>query len=68
MSKQSEFIKVKDAARRIGIRTETMYDWINRGYVPAHRFGRFVRILASDFEEYLNRTRINDGSIKQRNE
>jgi excisionase family DNA binding protein len=58
MTKQQEFIRVKDAAKRVGIRTETMYDWVNRNYFPAHRIGRMIYIRASDFEAFLERTKL----------
>jgi excisionase family DNA binding protein len=54
------FLSARDAARCVGISTHTMYDWINRGYFPSHRFGRTVRILASDFQAFLERTRMNE--------
>ncbi len=53
-------ITARDAARCLGITKSTVYDWIARGYLPAHRFSRTIRIRLSDLEEHIERSAIND--------
>jgi excisionase family DNA binding protein len=55
-----QFITAREAAACIGITKSTMYDWINRGYLPHHRIGRLVRIQRSDLESFIRDTRMND--------
>lgn len=53
-------ITAREAARCIGITKSTFYDWLARGYLPCHRFGRTIRVNTSDLEAYLVRTRMNE--------
>ena len=50
-----EWLKPIDAARRLGVPTKELYRLIDEGALPAYRFGRVIRLLASDVEEYRNR-------------
>ena len=52
-------LKAADAARCLGLTKSTVYDWIARGYLPCHRFGRTIRISVQDLEEYLAKSRLN---------
>lgn len=47
-----EWLKPIDAARRLAISTKELYRLIDEGALPAYRFGRVIRLLASDVEEY----------------
>lgn len=47
-----EWLKPIDAARRLGVSTKELYRLIDQGRLPAYRFGRVVRLLADDVEEY----------------
>ncbi|HEX2117977.1 MAG TPA: helix-turn-helix domain-containing protein [Acidimicrobiales bacterium] len=48
-------MKPVEAARRLRIPTRELYRLIDRGQVPAYKFGRTVRLLVADVEEYLRR-------------
>ena len=50
-----EWLKPAQAARRLGISTRELYRLIDEGEVPAYKFGRAVRLLATDVEEYRRR-------------
>jgi excisionase family DNA binding protein len=54
-----------EAARCIGITKSTAYDWIARGYIPCHRFGRTIRISSADLEAYLSRSRTNNRAVER---
>jgi excisionase family DNA binding protein len=53
-------LKAADAALCIGITKSTVYDWIARGYIPCHRFGRTIRIDARDLADVIAKARLND--------
>ncbi|MDD5726380.1 MAG: helix-turn-helix domain-containing protein [Patescibacteria group bacterium] len=53
-------ITAREAARCVGITKSTFYDWLARGYLPCHRFGRTIRVNTADLQAYLIRTRMND--------
>ena len=46
------WLKPIDAARRLGIPTREVYRLIDEGRLPAYKFGRTIRLLATDVEEY----------------
>ena len=49
---EREWLKPIDAARRLNMPTRELYRLIDRGLLPAYRFGRTVRVLAEDLEAY----------------
>ena len=50
-----EWLKPIEAARRLGIPTRALYRLIDHDQLPAYKFGRTVRLLVADVEEYLRR-------------
>jgi excisionase family DNA binding protein len=60
------FLTAEQAARCVGITKSTMYDWVNRGYIPHHRLGRLVRIQAADLEAFIQGSRFIGTSEKER--
>jgi excisionase family DNA binding protein len=50
-----KWLKPIDVARLLGIRTRDVYRLIDEGELPAYRFGRIIRLLASDVDEYRRR-------------
>ena len=52
---EREWLKPIEVARLLGIRTRELYRLIDEGGLPAYRFGRTVRLLATDVEEYRRR-------------
>ena len=52
-----DWLKPREAARRLGIPTRDLYRLIDEGALPAYKFGRAIRLLASDVEEYRRRQR-----------
>ena len=53
-----EFLTVAEIAALLKVNQMTVRSWIARGELPAHRLGRRVRIRRSDFDSFLERTRI----------
>ncbi len=47
-----EWLKPVDVGRILGIPTREVYRLIDEGMLPAYKFGRTVRLLAADVEEY----------------
>lgn len=50
-------LKAQEAATYLGLAKNTVYDWIQRGYLPHHRFGRTVRIDERDLHAFIDRGR-----------
>lgn len=51
----TEWRKPVDVARELGIATRELYRLIDEGALPAYRFGRTIRLLATDVEAYRRR-------------
>ena len=52
-----EFLTVADVATILRLNQMTVRNWIDQGYLPAFRVGRRIRILRSDLEQFLERSR-----------
>lgn len=52
------------AANRMGITTRTLYRFIDRGDVPAYRFGRVIRLRLSDVDDFVEQCRVEPGSLE----
>ena len=52
------------AANRMGITTRTLYRFIDRGDVPAYRFGRVIRLQLADIDHFVERCRVEPGSLE----
>ena len=52
------------AADRMGITTRTLYRFIDRGDVPAYRFGRVIRLRLSDVDSFIEQCRVEPGSLE----
>jgi excisionase family DNA binding protein len=52
---EREWRKPLDVARELGLPTRELYRLIDAGALPAYRFGRTIRLLASDVEAYRRR-------------
>lgn len=52
------------AADRMGITTRTLYRFIDRGDLPAYRFGRVIRLRLSDVDAFIEDCRVEPGSLE----
>ena len=52
------------AANRMGITTRTLYRFIDRGDLPAYRFGRVIRLKLSDVDSFVEQCRVEPGSLE----
>ena len=52
---ERKWLKPIDVARLLGIPTREVYRLIDQGALPAYKFGRTIRLLATDVEEYRRR-------------
>jgi|DEB0MinimDraft_10_1074344.scaffolds.fasta_scaffold00237_12 excisionase family DNA binding protein len=58
-----QWISTASAAELIGITTRTLYRFINDGELPAYKFGRVIRLKEADVMAYIERCRLQPGSI-----
>ena len=63
-SAEIEWLSTQEAARRLGITTRTLYRFVDQGEIPAYRMGRVIRVQASDVDAYIERSRIQPGTLE----
>ena len=57
------WLSTGDAAKRLGITTRTLYRFLDEGELPGYRFGRVIRLQQTDVEAYIEKCRIEPGSM-----
>lgn len=60
---QIVWLNTETAAKRLGITTRTLYRFINEGGLPAYRMGRVIRVKQDDVDEFIERSRIEPGTL-----
>lgn len=59
-----EWLSTADAAARLGITPRTLYRFIDQGDLVGYRFGRVIRIKATDVDEFIEASRIKPGTLE----
>ena len=65
MSQDDEITRLStgDAAKRLGITTRTLYRFLDEGELLGYRFGRVIRLQQTDVDAYIEKCRIEPGSM-----
>lgn len=64
MTDEIRWLSTGEAARRLGVTARTLYRFIDEGQVPAYRFGRVIRLQASEVDEFIDRCKIQPGTLE----
>lgn len=64
MPNTTEWMSTADAAKALGITPRTLYRFIDHGDLAAYRFGRVIRLKASDVEAFVDANRVQPGELK----
>ena len=59
-----DWLSTEETARRLGLTTRTIYRFVDIGQLPAYRFGRVFRFKASDVDVFIERSRVEPGTLK----
>jgi len=62
--RSSEWMSTDEAAHHLGVTARTLYRFIDEGELQAYRFGRVIRLKASDVEAYVEHCRIKPGDLQ----
>lgn len=60
------WLNTAETARRLGVTPRTLYRFIDEGQLPAYRFGRVIRLKEVEVEEFIDRCRIQPGTLDNR--
>lgn len=55
MAGPEPWLSVEEIARHLGISKETVYRWLDRGKVPAHRVGKLWKFKATEVDDWVRR-------------
>ena len=58
------WVGTKTAAARLGVVSRTLYGLIDRGELPAYRFGRVIRLRVEDVTTFIYSRRIQPGTLR----
>ncbi len=58
------WLSTREAARRLGITTRTLYRLIDGGHVPAYKFGRVIRLQETEVDDFIDQARIKPGDLE----
>jgi excisionase family DNA binding protein len=58
-----EWLSSAEAAARLGITPRTLYRFIDEGQLPAYRFGRVIRLKATEVDAFIDLCRIEPGTL-----
>jgi excisionase family DNA binding protein len=58
------WLSTQTAAKRLGVTSRTLYRFIDQGELPAYRFGRVIRLKATDVDAFIERARIEPGTLE----
>lgn len=64
MTDEIRWLSTGEAARRLGVTARTLYRFIDEGQVPAYRFGRVIRLQATEVDEFIDRCKIQPGTLE----
>ncbi len=68
MASVEPWLSVEEIAAHLGISKETVYRWLEKGRVPAHRVGKLWKFKAADVDEWVKNgdaaSGIQDGNVK----
>jgi len=64
MSTRTRWLSTGEAARELGITVRTLYRFINEGQLRGYRFGRVIRLQATDVEAFIKASEIQPGTLE----
>lgn len=53
MAATEKWLSVEEIAEYLGVSKETIYRWLDRGTIPAHRIGKLWKFKPSDVDEWV---------------
>jgi excisionase family DNA binding protein len=53
MANEERWLSVEEIAVHMGVSKETVYRWLERGKIPAHRIGKLWKFKASEVDEWV---------------
>jgi len=58
------WLSTKEASGRLGVTLRSLYRFIDEGQLRAYRFGRVIRLMDNDVDEFIESRRIEPGDLE----
>jgi excisionase family DNA binding protein len=62
MAPEERWVDVDDVAEHLGVNKDSVYRWIEKMGLPAHRLGRLFRFKLSEVDEWVRAGGANEAS------
>ena len=59
------WLAVGEIAAHLGVNPDTIYKWITRKRMPAHKVGKLWKFLASEVDEWVKGGRAAENSVQE---
>ena len=66
MQEQERWLSVEEIAAHLGVNRDTIYKWIDRRQMPAHKLGKLWKFKATEIDEWIRQGKA--GTEGQENE
>lgn len=53
MHEHERWLSVEEIAVHLGVNRDTVYKWIDRKHMPAHKLGKLWKFKASEIDEWV---------------
>lgn len=57
---EDRWLSVDEISKHLGVSSDTVYRWIDKNSMPAHRMGRFWKFKKDDVDEWVRNGGAND--------
>jgi excisionase family DNA binding protein len=64
VSEPIQWMGTREACERLGVTLRTLYRFIDEGQLPAYKMGRVIRLKSDEIDGFIERVRIQPGSLE----
>jgi excisionase family DNA binding protein len=65
MQEQERWLSVEEIAAHLGVNRDTIYKWLDRRQMPAHKLGKLWKFKASEIDEWIRAGKAAEGAEKE---
>jgi excisionase family DNA binding protein len=65
MTTAEPWVSVEDVARHLGVARDSVYRWIERRGLPAHKIGRLWKFRISEVDEWVRNGGADETEVKK---
>ena len=66
MQEQERWLSVEEIAAHLGVNRDTIYKWIDRRQMPAHKLGKLWKFKATEIDEWIRAGKAAEGTEQEK--